>query len=156
MINSLLDGSFNLKNKDVKGLCSQQVYERGLTYFRERRVSNTQIHGMNIRGDVQGSESRSYRIKIEYDNESGRLIPKCTRPFDQEEFCKHSITLLLHWIHRREEFLNVDLLLNELRHKSKDELLTLIEESIRMNPDIIFHISSPHSKTFKKQLAVAR
>ena len=101
---------------------------------------------MVLRGDVQGSESRSYRIKIEYDNKSGTLFPNCTCPFDQEEFCKHSITLLLHWIHRREEFLNVDLLLNELRNKSKDELLTLIEESIRINPEIIFHVSSPHTK----------
>jgi len=107
---------------------------------------------MVLRGDVQGSESRSYRIKIEYDNKSGRLFPNCTCPFDQEEFCKHSITLLLHWIHRREEFLNVDLVLKELRNKSKDELLTLIEESIRMNPEIVFHVSSPHSKTFKKRL----
>ncbi|MFY9798914.1 MAG: hypothetical protein WAJ93_24770, partial [Candidatus Nitrosopolaris sp.] len=31
-------------------------------------------------------------------------------------------------------------------------LLTLVEESIRMNPDIIFHVSSPHSRTFKKRL----
>jgi hypothetical protein len=81
VINSLLDGSFNLENKDVKALCSRQVYERGLTYFRGGRVSNTQVHGMILRGDVQGNESRSYRIKIEYD--SGRLIPKCTCPFDQ-------------------------------------------------------------------------
>ena len=152
MINSSSDGSFNLENKDVKALCSRQVYDRGLAYFREGRVSNTQIHGMMLRGDVQGSESRSYRIKIEYDNKSRRLISKCTCPFDQEEFCKHSITLLLHWIHRREEFLNVDLVLKELRNKSKDELLTLIEEGIRMNPDIIFHVSSLHSKTFKKRL----
>jgi uncharacterized Zn finger protein len=128
------------------------VFERGLAYFREGRASNTQIHGMNLRGDVQGSEFRSYRIKIEYDNKSGRLIPNCTCPFDQEEFCKHSITLLLHWIHRREEFLNVDLVLKELRNKSNEELLTLIEESIRVNPDIIFHVSNPHSKTFKKRL----
>jgi uncharacterized Zn finger protein len=152
VINSLIDGSFNLKDKDVKVLCSRQVYERGLTYFREGRVSNTQIHGMMLRGDVQGSESRSYRIQIEYDNKSSRLIPNCTCPFDQEEFCKHSITLLLHWIHRREEFLNVDLVLKELSNKSKEELLTLIEESIRMNQDIIFHVSSTHSNTFKKQL----
>ena len=128
------------------------MYDRGLAYFREGRVSNTQIHGMMLRGDVQGSESRSYRIKIEYDKKSRKLISKCTCPFDQEEFCKHSITLLLHWIHRREEFLNVDLVLKELRNKSKDELLTLIEEGIRMNPDIIFHVSSLHSKTFKKRL----
>ncbi|MGC1928793.1 MAG: hypothetical protein WA667_07435 [Candidatus Nitrosopolaris sp.] len=148
----MLDGSFNLENKDVKELCSRQVFERGLAYFREGRVSNTQIHGMTLSGDVEGSESRRYRVKIEYDVKNGRLIPKCTCPFDLEEFCKHSITLLLHWIHRREEFLNVDLVLKELKNKSKEELLTLIEESIRMNPDIIFNVSSPHSRTFKKRL----
>jgi uncharacterized Zn finger protein len=142
----------HLENKDVKELCSRQVFERGLTYFREGRVSNAQIHDLTLLGDIQGSEFRNYRIKIEYDKNNCRLIPKCTCPFDQEEFCKHSITLLLHWIHRREEFLNVDLVLKELRNKSKEELLTLIEESIRMNPDIIFHVSSPHSKTFKKRL----
>ena len=152
VINPLLDGSFNLENKDVKELCSRQVFERGLAYFREGRASNTQIHGVTLRGDVQGSESRIYRVKIEYGGKNGKLIPKCTCPFDQEEFCKHSITLLLHWIHRREEFLNVDLVLKELRNKSKEELLTLVEESIRMNPDIILHVSSPHSKTFKKRL----
>ena len=136
----------------MKELCSRQVFDRGLTYFREGRVSNAQIHGLTLLGDIQGSEFRNYRIKIEYDKNNDRLIPKCTCPFDQEEFCKHSITLLLHWIHRREEFLNVDLVLKELRNKSKEELLTLIEESIKMNPDIIFHVSSPNSKTFKKRL----
>jgi uncharacterized Zn finger protein len=142
----------HLESKDVKELCSRQVFDRGLTYFREGRVSNAQIHGLTLLGDIQGSEFRNYRIKIEYDKNNDRLIPKCTCPFDQEEFCKHSITLLLHWIHRREEFLNVDLVLKELRNKSKEELLTLIEESIKMNPDIIFHVSSPNSKTFKKRL----
>jgi hypothetical protein len=39
-----------------------------------------------------------------------------------------------------------------LRNKSKEELLIFIEESIRMNPDIIFHVSSTYSKTFKKRL----
>ena len=49
----------------MKELCSRQVFERGLAYFREGRVSNTQIHDMTLSGDVEGSESRSYRIKIE-------------------------------------------------------------------------------------------
>jgi len=54
--------------------------------------------------------------------------------------------------HRREEFLNVDLVLKELKNKSREELLALIEESIKINPDIIFHVSSPNGKTFKKRL----
>jgi uncharacterized Zn finger protein len=107
---------------------------------------------MTLSGDVEGSQAKNYRIKIEYDEKNGRLIPKCTCPFGQEQFCKHSVTLLLYWIHRREDFLKVDLVLNELRNKSKEELLTLIEESIRMNPDIIVHVSSPYSKSFKKRL----
>jgi uncharacterized Zn finger protein len=111
--NSLLDGLFNLENKDVKRLCSKQVFERGQGYFRQGRVSNTQVHGLTLRGEVEGSEPRKYKVKIEYEKE-GRLIPKCTCPFDLEEFCKHSIALLLHWIHRREEFLNVDLVLKDL------------------------------------------
>lgn len=48
--------------------------------------------------------------------------------------------------------MNVDLVLKELRIKSKEELLTLVEESIRMNPDIVSHISSPQNMTFKKRL----
>ena len=151
MENSLLDGLFNLENKDVKRLCSKQVFERGQGYFRQGRVSNTQVHGLTLRGEVEGSEPRKYKVKIEYEKE-GRLIPKCTCPFDLEEFCKHSIALLLHWIHRREEFLNVDLVLKDLRNKSKEELLRLIEEGIRVNPSIIIYLSDPDSKRFKKQL----
>lgn len=151
MENSLLNGLVNLENKDVKVLCSRQVFERGLGYFREGRVSNTQVHDLTLRGEVEGSEPRNYKVKIEYEKE-GRLIPKCTCPFDIEEFCKHSIALLLQWIHRREEFLNVDLVLKDLRSKSKEELLRFIQEGIRVNPSIIIYLSDPGSKRFKKQL----
>ena len=151
MENSLQSGLFNLKDKDVKVLCSKQVFERGLGYFRQGRVSNTQVHGLTLRGDVEGSEPRRYRVKIEYEKQGG-LIPKCTCPFDIEQFCKHSIALLLHWIHKREEFLNVDLVLKDLRSKSKEELLTFIEEGIRVNPSIIIYLSDPGTKRFKKQL----
>lgn len=135
----------------MKVLCSKQVFERGKGYFREGRVSNTQVHGVTLHGEVEGSDPRNYKVKIEYEKE-GRLIPKCTCPFDIEEFCKHSIALLLHWIHRREEFLNVDLVLKDLRSKSKEELLRLIQEGIRVNPSIILFLSDPGSRSFKKQL----
>jgi uncharacterized Zn finger protein len=125
------------------------VFERGLGYFRQGRVSNTQVHDLTLRGEVERSESRNYKVKIEYEKE-GRLIPKCTCPFDLEEFCKHSIALLLHWIHRREEFLNVDLVLKDLKSKSKEELLRLIEEGMRVNPSIIIYLSDPGNKHLRK------
>lgn len=148
------DGLFNLKDKDVKELCSKQVFERGLTYFREGRVLKAQIYGTTLRGEVEGSEPRPYRVKIEYEekNDSSRFIPKCSCPFDLEEFCKHSIALLLQWVHEREEFTNTDEVLKELSDKSKEELLTLIEGWISTNPDILERVSKPDSKTFKRRL----
>jgi hypothetical protein len=95
--NSLQSGLFDFKDKDVKVLCSKQVFERGLGYFRQGRVSSAQVHGLTLRGEVEGSETGNYKVKIESEKE-GELIPKCTCPFDMEQFCKHSIALLLHWI----------------------------------------------------------
>jgi uncharacterized Zn finger protein len=149
--NTLQSGLFDLKDKDVKVLCSKQVFERGLGYFRQGRVSSAQVHGLTLRGEVEGSETRNYKVKIESQKECG-LIPKCTCPFDMEQFCKHSIALLLHWIHKREEFLDVDLVLKDLKSKSKEELLRLIEEGIRLNPSSIIYLSDPGIKRFKKQL----
>src|SRR5689334_9307306 len=152
VVNSLPDELFNLENKDVKDLCSKKVFDRGLGYFREGRVSNTLVYGLILHGEVAGNEPRSYKIKIKYDEKEGRLITRCTCPFDLEEFCKHSVALLLQWIHRREEFLNIDLVLNDLRTKSKEEILRLIEESVRTNPSIINYLLDTDCKTFKKQL----
>jgi hypothetical protein len=60
----LPDELFNQENKDVKGLCSKKVFDRGLGYFREGRVSNTLVHGLILHGEVGGNEPRSYKIKI--------------------------------------------------------------------------------------------
>jgi uncharacterized Zn finger protein len=151
--NSLPSGPFDLKEKDVKVLCSERVFDRGKRYFIGGRVSNVQVQGLTLRGEVEGSETRNYKVRIKYENESG-LIPKCSCPFDMEEFCKHSISVLLHWIHKREEFSNVDLALEELRTKSKDDLMNLIEEVVRINPSIIRYLFNPDNNGFRKRIEV--
>ena len=95
MENSSLSGLFNLEDKDVKVLCSRRVFERGLGYFREGRVSNTQVHGLTLRGEVEGSEPRNYKVKIEYERE-GRLITKCTSmTYDSHDTVDDILPILL-------------------------------------------------------------
>jgi len=147
----LPSGLFNLKKKDVKGLCSERVFERGKKYFISGRVSNIQVQGLTLRGEVEGSEPRNYLVRIKYENGYG-LIPNCSCPFDMEEFCKHSIAVLLHWIHKREEFLNVDLVLEDLRTKSKEDLMNLIEEAVRINPSIIRYLLNHDNNGFRRQI----
>jgi uncharacterized Zn finger protein len=56
VVNFLSEELFNLENKDVKGLCSKKVFDRGLGYFREGRVSNTLVQGLILHGEVAGKE----------------------------------------------------------------------------------------------------
>jgi uncharacterized Zn finger protein len=142
---------FNLEEKDVKRLCSERVFERGKKYFISRRVSNIIVRDGTLSGEVEGSETRNYVVRIKYENKYG-LIPKCSCPFDIEEFCKHSIAVLLHWIHKREEFLDVDKVLMDLRTKSKADLINLIEEGVKINPSIIRYLLNHNNDGFRRRI----
>jgi uncharacterized Zn finger protein len=140
----------NLSIDDVKDLCSERIYERGLGYFRERRVSRSLVHGETLSGEVEGNELRNYVVRINC--EDGTLIPRCTCPFDFEIFCKHSIALLVKWIYKREEFLDVDSFMTNLKKKNKEELLTVIEKWIKVHPGIVHDISEPDVRILKRKL----
>jgi hypothetical protein len=63
MLDSIRDVFTNLKTKDVKKLCSDKVYRRGLTYFKEERISKQIIYGNFLSGEVQGQEISNYHVK---------------------------------------------------------------------------------------------
>src|SRR5215211_4249694 len=140
----------NLSIDDVKDLCSKKIYERGLGYFRERRVSGTLVHGDTLSAEVEGSELRNYVVRINC--EDGTLIPRCTCPFDFEIFCKHAIALLVKWVYKRDEFLDVDFFMTNLKKKNKEELLTLIEKCIKAHPSIVDDTAEPDVGIFKRKL----
>ena len=52
MLNSIRDVFTNLKTNDVKKLCSDKVYRRGLIYFKEERISKQIIYGNFLSGEV--------------------------------------------------------------------------------------------------------
>lgn len=133
---SARDTLLNLKLEDVKRLCSDNIYERGLAYLKQDRVSNQTIHDNFLSGHVQGSQYYTYDVKIKVEN--GNLIPNCTCPYDYEDFCKHAISLLASWIKYHEQFIDIELFFEELRKKSKDELLTIIQRWTYAYPNIVF------------------
>lgn len=140
---STRDTLFNLKLDDIKRLCSDNIYQRGLAYLKQGRVSNQTIHNNSLSGQVQGSQFYTYDVKI--DVEKDKLIPSCTCPFDYEDFCKHAISLLASWIKYHEQFIDIDLFVNELRKKSKDELLCIIQRWTYIYPNIVLKYYSTQS-----------
>jgi len=101
---------------------------------------------------VEGSaDSSSYTVKI-MKNKKGSLIPHCTCPFDFEPFCKHSIALLIYWLHKKEDFVNVDVYIESLKGKSQDDLLKLIRSWIIRNPALVEEISDCGIESVKTKI----
>ncbi len=72
-------------------MCLDKVYRKGLTYFKEKRISEQIIHGNLLIGEVEGNQNPTYHVKIR--NENDKIFSICTCPYDYEEFCKHSVSL---------------------------------------------------------------
>jgi hypothetical protein len=127
----------------MKRLCSDNIYQRGLAYLKQDRVSNQTIHNNSLSGQVQGSQFYTYDVKIDVEN--NKLIPSCTCPYDYEDFCKHAISLLASWIKYHEQFIDIDLFFKELGKKSKDELLCIMQRWTYIYPNIVLKYYSTQS-----------
>ena len=125
----------DLKINEVKKLCSTKIYKRGLEYYHDNHVLKPIVYGSVLRAEVVGNDFHPYTVEIKYKN--GNLISDCNCPFDFEDFCKHSIALLICCIYKKDQFFDIDFFLDSLNGKSKQELLELIQNLIRLNPSLI-------------------
>lgn len=143
---------YHLNIGEVKGLCSTKIYKRGLEYFHDKRVLKPIVDGDVLRAQVEGNDFHPYLVEIKIKNKNGNLISNCTCPFDFENFCKHSIALLISWIYKKEHFFDIDFFLDSLNRKSKQELLELIQNLVRLNPWLIIDQERKIPETLWKRL----
>lgn len=106
----------SLTSTEISDLCSERVFARAEEYSSKEYISNIRLDDNVISASVQGSEYRPYQVKIKYDSESDEFIPSCNCPFDMEEFCKHTIAVLLY--------------LNEYSPKKSDEVEEISEDEV--------------------------
>jgi hypothetical protein len=69
-------------------------------------------------------------------NANWRKIVYCTCPYDWGGICKHSVALLLTWIRQPDSFHTIAPLDEILVNRSKEELITLIKEMLKREPDL--------------------
>jgi hypothetical protein len=75
--------------EDIRGLCTEQSFQRGVNYHDEGRVQRLDIDGESVDATVQGS--RAYEVSVELDD----LQTHCTCPYDYAGDCKHIVAVLL-------------------------------------------------------------
>ncbi len=85
----------------LRKLVSDGVVRRGLSYFRENRVTALRWEGRRVEAFVEGSvKGEAYETSAEAD-EDGDLDVECTCPFELEPACKHAVAVLLAYAARQ-------------------------------------------------------
>jgi hypothetical protein len=72
----------------------ERIYRRGRSYFRRGAVLSCRPMPEGIEGEVQGSGSQPYRVRISRASE-GDFAPECDCAYDRDPWCKHAVALAL-------------------------------------------------------------
>lgn len=125
----------SLTENDIRALASSQSFERGIDYYRGGAVFNTRQVGNELHGYCHGSSYTPYRVSALLGS-GGVVTAHCTCPYDWGGICKHLVALLLAWVHTPDVFQIAAPIDERLAGKSKEELIALIQEMLKREPDL--------------------
>jgi SNF2 family DNA or RNA helicase len=75
-------------------IASEAVIQRGLSYFKEDRVTDLHWEDSSLCATVEGSQpDEPYRVELSHDDHQ-HLQGQCDCAFDREPLCKHAVAVL--------------------------------------------------------------
>ncbi|MFB6300588.1 MAG: SWIM zinc finger domain-containing protein [Halobacteriales archaeon] len=77
--------------EEIRSLCTEQSFERGVNYWQQGRIQELTIDGDTIQAVVRGTHD--YDISIDLKDDI--IHTSCTCPYDYAGECKHIIAVLL-------------------------------------------------------------
>ncbi len=81
----------NLSYDLIQSLASKKVFQRGEDYFYSGNVSNLTFDGNKYTAKVSGTQD--YRVTVWQEN--NQWLANCNCPYDWEDYCKHSVAVML-------------------------------------------------------------
>ena len=132
----------HLSEADIRQLSSEQSFSRGKNYYRNGTLFELIRQGNEIRAYCEGSSYEPYRVSATLGGQ-GVETTFCTCPYDWGGLCKHLVALLLAWVHEPDSFHAIPPLDELLAGRSKDELIGLIKEMLKRQPDLVRLLELP-------------
>lgn len=80
-----------LSLKEIRGLCTESSFERGLDYFKEDRVKDIEQYKNKVTVYVSGTSN--YKVSIHLGKKD--VDAHCTCPYDWGGYCKHIVATLI-------------------------------------------------------------
>lgn len=121
-----------LTEADVKRYIASPYFERGQSYYRNGHIFDTARRGNQLEGYCEGSAPEPYRIVVTL--EKNGISYRCSCPMGGG--CKHTAALLLAWVHHPDSFSAREPIDQTLASKDKDELIALIQEMLKREPEL--------------------
>ena len=117
----------------IRKLADGQSYERGEKYYHDNRILEPVRSGTELRAYCQGSGYEPYRVTATL-TENGVANSSCTCP--RGGTCKHIVALLLTYARKPGAFNVQQPIDTALAAFSKEELVDLVKEMCKMEPDL--------------------
>jgi len=120
----------------IRNLASEKSFERGETYYRDGAVLDPICQAMQLRAQCEGSDYEPYQVSATL-AKGGIAETSCTCPYDYGGICKHIVALLLTYVHKPQAFRFIPPLAALLAGRSQKELIVLIGEMIKREPELL-------------------
>jgi uncharacterized Zn finger protein len=142
-----------LSDAEIAAWVGAQSFQRGKQYFRDRSVADARQQGMTLKARCLGSSGGPYRLRVTF-GPDGISAASCSCPVGGGGYCKHVAALLLTWRERPEEFLPVEELDTSLEQRSKEELIALVKQMLKQEPELESLLEMPLPTTGKRSTPV--
>lgn len=136
-----MDDLPTLTDVAIRARVGDASYQRGLAYFRDGAIFSARRQGATLSAHCEGSQAASYRVEATFDAE-GLASAHCSCPVGGG-YCKHVAALLLTWLARPGDFTLVEELDAALERRSKAELIALVKQMLRQEPELESLLETP-------------
>lgn len=126
----------------IKARAGGKSFSRGESYYHQDAISNPVKRDNTIEAQCRGSYAQPYRVRVEFSN-SEIAGAWCNCEYDWGGDCKHIIALLLTYLYEPEKFEAKQPITEILAGKSKDDLISIIEQIVSRYPEIQSIIDRP-------------
>ncbi len=139
----------SITEQQVRAWVGDQSLERGRPYFRDGAVFAPQRQGVLLKARCQGSSAEAYHVQATL-GAQGVVAAHCSCPVGGEGRCKHVAALLLMWQASPDELVELEELDSALERRSKAELIALVKQMVRQQPDLESLLAIPLPSTGKR------
>jgi uncharacterized Zn finger protein len=131
-----------VRTEQIRERVGDRKFPESERYYRSEALSDLRRQGLTLKGFCQGQMPQPYRVEVTLGGR-GVASADCSCPVGDGGYCKHVGAMLLAWQREPESFREVEAIDAALDRRGKAELIALIKQMLRRQPDLEMLLDAP-------------